>query len=158
MRSRSFTRIGRPGWSSAGAVAGITSVLLVMLMSQPRIFFSMSRDGLLPAGVSKVHPRFRTPVHHDHHHVLIVALVAGFVPIQILGEMTSIGTLFAFVIVSRRGAGAAREAAGRGAAVQGAVAGRSFRCLASLVVRRPDGQPLGDDLGAVPGAGWTSAC
>ena len=46
---------------SAGAVAGITSVLLVMLMSQPRIFFAMSRDQLLPAGVSKVHPRFRTP-------------------------------------------------------------------------------------------------
>ena len=57
------------GLVSAGAVAGITSVLLVMLMSQPRIFFSMSRDQLLPAGVSKVHPRFRTPVHHHDHHV-----------------------------------------------------------------------------------------
>ena len=49
------------GLVSAGAVAGITSVLLVMLMSQPRIFFAMSRDQLLPAGVSKVHPKFRTP-------------------------------------------------------------------------------------------------
>jgi APA family basic amino acid/polyamine antiporter len=88
------------GLVSAGAVAGITSVLLVMLMSQPRIFFSMSRDQLLPAGVSKVHPRFRTPYITTIITCVIVALVAGFVPIQILGEMTSIGTLFAFVIVS----------------------------------------------------------
>ena len=85
------------GLVSAGAVAGITSVLLVMLMSQPRIFFSMSRDQLLPAGVSKVHPRFRTPYITTIITCVIVALVAGFVPIQILGEMTSIGTLFAFV-------------------------------------------------------------
>src|SRR5205823_7388326 len=88
------------GLVSAGAVAGITSVLLVMLMSQPRIFFSMSRDQLRPAGVSKVHPRFRTPYITTIITCVIVALVAGFVPIQILGEMTSIGTLFAFVIVS----------------------------------------------------------
>ena len=54
---------------SAGAVAGITSVLLVMLMSQPRIFFAMSRDGLLPQGVSKVHPQVRHAVHHHDHHV-----------------------------------------------------------------------------------------
>jgi APA family basic amino acid/polyamine antiporter len=88
------------GVVSAGAVAGITSVLLVMLMSQPRIFFSMSRDQLLPAGVSKVHPRFRTPYITTMITCAIVATVAGLVPIQILGEMTSIGTLFAFVVVS----------------------------------------------------------
>ncbi len=88
------------GIVSAGAVAGITSVLLVMLMSQPRIFFSMSRDQLLPAGVSKVHPRFRTPYITTIITCAIVATVAGLVPIQILGEMTSIGTLFAFVVVS----------------------------------------------------------
>jgi APA family basic amino acid/polyamine antiporter len=88
------------GLVSAGAVAGITSVLLVMLMSQPRIFFSMSRDQLLPAGVSKVHPRFRTPYITTIITCVIVAIVAGFVPINILGEMTSIGTLFAFVVVS----------------------------------------------------------
>jgi APA family basic amino acid/polyamine antiporter len=87
------------GLVSAGAVAGITSVLLVMLMSQPRIFFSMSRDGLLPPGVSKVHPRFRTPYITTIITGVIVAVVAGFTPIQVLGEMTSIGTLFAFVIV-----------------------------------------------------------
>jgi APA family basic amino acid/polyamine antiporter len=88
------------GLVSAGAVAGITSVLLVMLMSQPRIFFSMSRDRLFPAGVSKVHPRFRTPYITTIITGVIVAVVAGFTPITLLGEMTSIGTLFAFVIVS----------------------------------------------------------
>jgi len=88
------------GLVSAGAVAGITSVLLVMLMSQPRIFFAMSRDHLLPAGVSRVHPRFRTPYITTIITCVIVAAVAGFVPINILGEMTSIGTLFAFVVVS----------------------------------------------------------
>jgi amino acid transporter len=87
------------GLVSAGAVAGITSVLLVMLMSQPRIFFSMSRDGLFPAGVSKVHPRFRTPYITTMITGVIVSIVAGFTPIQVLGEMTSIGTLFAFVVV-----------------------------------------------------------
>src|SRR3954468_19342422 len=88
------------GLVSAGAVAGITSVLLVMLMSQPRIFFSMSRDPPPPAGVSKVHPKFRTPYITTIITCVIVSVVAAFVPINILGEMTSIGTLFAFVIVS----------------------------------------------------------
>lgn len=87
------------GLVSAGAVAGITSVLLVMLMSQPRIFFAMSRDNLLPPGVSKVHPKFRTPYITTMITGVVVAIVAGFTPIQVLGEMTSIGTLFAFVIV-----------------------------------------------------------
>jgi APA family basic amino acid/polyamine antiporter len=88
------------GLVSAGAVAGITSVLLVMLMSQPRIFFSMSRDRLLPAGVSKVHPRFQTPYITTIITCVLVAIAAGFIPIQVVGEMTSIGTLFAFVVVS----------------------------------------------------------
>ena len=91
------------GWAaglvSAGAVAGITSVLLVMLMSQPRIFFSMSRDRLLPPGVSKVHPRFGTPYITTIITCVLVAIVAGLTNIQAAGEMTSIGTLFAFVVV-----------------------------------------------------------
>lgn len=87
------------GLVSAGAVAGITSVLLVMLMSQPRIFFAMSRDGLLPKGVSKVHPKFGTPYITTIITCVIVALVAGVTQIQVVGEMTSIGTLFAFVVV-----------------------------------------------------------
>jgi APA family basic amino acid/polyamine antiporter len=84
---------------SAGAVAGITSVLLVMLISQPRIFFAMSRDNLLPPGVSKVHPRFGTPYLTTIITCVVVALVAGLTQIQVVGEMTSIGTLFAFVVV-----------------------------------------------------------
>jgi APA family basic amino acid/polyamine antiporter len=84
---------------SAGAVAGITSVLLVMLMSQPRIFFAMSRDGLLPERVSKVHPRFGTPYITTIITGIVVAIVAGLTQIQTVGEMTSIGTLFAFVVV-----------------------------------------------------------
>ena len=87
------------GLVSAGAVAGITSVLLVMLMSQPRIFFAMSRDRLLPAGASKVHPRFKTPYVTTIITGVIVSIAAALVPIQVLGEMTSIGTLFAFMVV-----------------------------------------------------------
>jgi APA family basic amino acid/polyamine antiporter len=91
------------GWAdalvSAGAVAGITSVLLVMLMSQPRIFFSMSRDLLLPPAISKIHPRFGTPYITTIITCVVVALVAGFTRIEVVGEMTSIGTLFAFVVV-----------------------------------------------------------
>ncbi len=85
---------------SAGAVAGISSVLLVMLLSQPRIFFAMSRDGLLPPGVSKVHPKFGTPYVTTIITGVVVAIVAGLTQIQVVGEMTSIGTLFAFVVVS----------------------------------------------------------
>ncbi len=87
------------GLVSAGAVAGITSVLLVMLLSQPRIFFAMSRDGLLPAAVSKVHPRFGTPHITTIITCTVVAVVAGFTQINVVAEMTSIGTLFAFVVV-----------------------------------------------------------
>lgn len=87
------------GLISAGAVAGITSVLLVMLMSQPRIFFAMSRDRLLPEVVSAVHPRFGTPYITTIITCLVVALVAGLTKIQTVGEMTSIGTLFAFLVV-----------------------------------------------------------
>ena len=84
---------------SAGAVAGITSVLLVMLLSQPRIFFAMSRDGLLPPAVSRVHPRFGTPHITTIITCTIVAIVAGVTQINVVAEMTSIGTLFAFVVV-----------------------------------------------------------
>jgi amino acid transporter len=70
-----------------------------MLLSQPRIFFAMSRDQLLPPGVSKVHPKYRTPYITTMITGVAVAIVAGFTPINILGEMTSIGTLFAFVVV-----------------------------------------------------------
>lgn len=82
-----------------GAIAGLSSVLLVMLLGQPRIFFSMSRDGLLPKMFGKVHPRFQTPYISSIIIGLIAALTAGAFPIAQLGEMTSIGTLLAFIIV-----------------------------------------------------------
>jgi len=74
-------------------------VMLVMLMGQPRIFYSMSRDGLLPRVFSKVHSRFRTPYVTTILTGVVCAVVAGLVPIRILGELVSIGTLLAFVIV-----------------------------------------------------------
>ncbi|GLC27973.1 amino acid permease [Roseisolibacter agri] len=83
-----------------GAIAGLASVVLVMLMGQPRIFFSMSRDGLLPAVFGKVHPKFQTPYVTTILTGVVAAVVAGFFPIALLGELVSIGTLFAFVVVS----------------------------------------------------------
>lgn len=84
---------------SVGAVAGITSVLLVMLMGQPRIFFSMSRDGLLWPWISKVHPRFRTPYISQILTGVVVGGFAGFLDIGTVAELCNIGTLFAFCIV-----------------------------------------------------------
>ncbi|HKW11537.1 MAG TPA: amino acid permease [Gemmatimonadaceae bacterium] len=82
-----------------GAIAGLASVVLVMLMGQPRIFFSMSRDGLLPSVFGKVHPKFQTPYVTTIVTGIVAAAVAGFFPIGLLGELVSIGTLLAFVIV-----------------------------------------------------------
>jgi APA family basic amino acid/polyamine antiporter len=70
-----------------------------MLMGQPRIFFSMANDGLLPAVFAKVHPRFKTPYVTTIITGVLSAILGGLMPLSILGEMVSIGTLFAFVIV-----------------------------------------------------------
>ena len=80
-------------------LAGYTSVILVMLLGQSRVFYSMSHDGLLPKLFSDIHPRFRTPYRSNLLFMCFVGLFAAFAPIQIVGEMTSIGTLFAFVLV-----------------------------------------------------------
>ncbi|TZF83564.1 amino acid permease [Pedobacter sp. BS3] len=82
-----------------GAIAGLSSVILVMLMGQPRIFYSMANDGLLPAVFSKIHPKFKTPYITTIITGIIAMAIAGFGPINLLGELVSIGTLLAFTIV-----------------------------------------------------------
>ena len=80
-------------------IAGLSSVILVLLLAQPRIFLSMARDGLLPKSFAKVHPRFRTPYFSQILTGIIAVVLAGVLPISTLGELVSIGTLLAFVIV-----------------------------------------------------------
>jgi basic amino acid/polyamine antiporter, APA family len=87
------------GIISVGAVAGLTSVLLVLLLGQSRIFYAISRDGLLPPVFSRVHPRFKTPSMPTILTGVVVSLTAGLVPIKEIAELTNIGTLFAFVLV-----------------------------------------------------------
>jgi APA family basic amino acid/polyamine antiporter len=88
------------GWIiNLGAVLGLGSVILVMLLGQSRVFYSMSRDGLLPPWVGKVHPRFRTPYLTQIFVGIFAGFFSGVFPIQLLGELVNIGTLLAFVLV-----------------------------------------------------------
>jgi len=80
-------------------LGGYSSVILVMLMGQSRVFFSMSKDGLMPKVFSEVHSKFRTPAKNNLLFMIIVSAFAAFVPARVVGEMTSIGTLFAFILV-----------------------------------------------------------
>jgi APA family basic amino acid/polyamine antiporter len=100
--SDAFRQVGL-GWAelivSIGAIAGITSVLLVMMLSQSRIFLAMSRDGLLPPFFGEVHERFRTPWKSTILTGLFVASMAAALPLRILADLVNIGTLLAFVIV-----------------------------------------------------------
>ncbi|WP_069659126.1 amino acid permease [Arcticibacter eurypsychrophilus] len=91
------------GWLSilitVAILAGFSSVILVMLLGQSRVFFSMSKDGLVPKVFSEVHPKFQTPYKSNLIFLVFVGLFAAFVPGDVVGDMTSIGTLFAFVLV-----------------------------------------------------------
>ncbi|MEW2357793.1 amino acid permease [Spirillospora sp. NPDC029432] len=98
-----FKAAGHPGFAtiiSIGAVAGLTTVVLILLLGQSRVFFSMSRDGLLPPWLSAVHPRFGTPYRSTIVMGVIAAALAGFIPLAALAELVNIGTLFAFLVVS----------------------------------------------------------
>jgi APA family basic amino acid/polyamine antiporter len=98
-----FKATGHPFWAgliSFGAAIGLTSVCMILLLGQTRVFFAMSRDGLLPRFFSHVHPHFRTPYRSTLLLGGIVALVAGFTSISELAELVNIGTLFAFVVVA----------------------------------------------------------
>jgi basic amino acid/polyamine antiporter, APA family len=85
---------------TVGALAGLSSVMVVMMLAQPRIFLSMSKDGLMPPWAGRVHPRYHTPHVSTIVTGAIVAVAAGLTPIGTLGNLVSIGTLMAFVIVS----------------------------------------------------------
>lgn len=101
--SNAFAQVGL-GWAqfviSAGALAGITSVLLVMMLSQPRVFLAMARDGLVPASIfGAIHDKFKTPWKSTILTGIFVAILGGLLPLRILAELVNIGTLFAFVVV-----------------------------------------------------------
>jgi basic amino acid/polyamine antiporter, APA family len=98
-----FRSVGLPFFSgliSVGALAGLTSVVMILMLGQSRVLFAMSRDRLLPPGLATVHPRWGTPYKISIITGVVVALLAGFVPLSTLAELVNIGTLFAFVLVS----------------------------------------------------------
>src|SRR6266481_1376871 len=100
--SLALEKIPHPWLSPAmnlAVLAGLTSVMLVMLLGQSRVFYSMSNDGLLPKIFSEVHPKFRTPYKSNLILMIFVGIFAAFAPISVVGKMTSIGTLLAFVLV-----------------------------------------------------------
>jgi APA family basic amino acid/polyamine antiporter len=83
-----------------GAVIGLTTVVMILLLGQSRIFFAMGRDGLMPPWLSAVHPRFGTPYRSTILMGTVVAVLAGFIPLAELATLVNIGTLFAFLVVS----------------------------------------------------------
>ncbi|MFI7440171.1 amino acid permease [Nonomuraea indica] len=98
-----FTAVGQnwaAGLISLGAIAGLTSVVMILMMGQTRVLFAMCRDGLLPRRMAKVHPKFGTPARLTVIIGVVSALLSGFISLGALAELVNIGTLFAFVVVS----------------------------------------------------------
>ncbi|WP_058042319.1 amino acid permease [Streptomyces roseifaciens] len=98
-----FKATGHPFWAgliSFGAAVGLTTVCMILLLGQSRVFFAMSRDGLLPRIFSRVHPHYGTPYRSTILLGVVVAVLAGFTSIDVLAELVNIGTLFAFVVVA----------------------------------------------------------
>ncbi|MFI6809718.1 amino acid permease [Streptomyces luteogriseus] len=98
-----FKATGHPwfaGFISFGAAVGLTTVCMILLLGQTRVFFAMSRDGLLPRFFSHVHPRFKTPHRPTILLGVLIAILAGFTPLTELAALVNIGTLFAFVVVA----------------------------------------------------------
>jgi APA family basic amino acid/polyamine antiporter len=101
--AEAFRSVGHPGFAtviSIGALVGLTTVMMILMMGQSRVFFAMSRDRLLPPAFAKVSPRFGTPVRTTVFTGVAVALISTFVPLTELAELVNIGTLFAFVLVA----------------------------------------------------------
>jgi APA family basic amino acid/polyamine antiporter len=101
--AEAFRSVGRPGFAtviSLGALAGLTTVMMILMLGQSRVFFAMSRDRLLPPVFSQVNPRTHTPVRVTVTTGVVVALIAALVPLGELAELVNIGTLFAFVVVA----------------------------------------------------------
>jgi APA family basic amino acid/polyamine antiporter len=101
--AEAFKSVGHPAFAtiiSVGALAGLTTVVLILMLGQSRVFFAMSRDRLLPSWLAQVHPRFGTPYRVTIIIGGVVALIAGLVPLSALAELVNIGTLFAFIVVS----------------------------------------------------------
>jgi APA family basic amino acid/polyamine antiporter len=101
--AEAFRSVGQPGFAtviSIGALVGLTTVMMILMMGQSRVFFAMSRDRLLPPAFAKVSPRFGTPLRTTIFTGVAVALISTFVPLTELAELVNIGTLFAFVLVA----------------------------------------------------------
>jgi len=101
--AEAFRSVGKPGFAtmiSVGALVGLTTVMMILMLGQSRVFFAMSRDRLLPATFSKVSERTGTPVRTTITTGAVVAVISTFVPLSELAELVNIGTLFAFILVA----------------------------------------------------------
>jgi APA family basic amino acid/polyamine antiporter len=101
--AEAFRSVGKPAFAtviSVGALLGLTTVMMILLLGQSRVFFAMSRDRLLPPGFSTVSERFGTPIRTTITTGVAVAVISTFVPLSELAELVNIGTLFAFVLVA----------------------------------------------------------